>query len=64
MKTKIVAVYEEEERKKIIAYQTAVDNLGDICANVDCQGMDCLSCPLWSARCNYEKLQDSLLNIV
>lgn len=64
MKTKTVAVYTEEEKEKIIAYQTAVDNLGEICAKVDCQGIDCLGCPLWSARCAYEKFQDSLLNIV
>lgn len=64
MKTKTVAVYTDEERKKIIAYQTAVNNLDDICANVDCQGIDCLGCPLWSARCAYEQLQDSILNIV
>ena len=64
MKTKTVAVYTEEEKEKIIAYQTAVDSLGEICANVECQGIDCLGCPLWSARCAYEKFQDSLLNIV
>lgn len=64
MKTKTVAEYEGKEKEKIIAYQTAVDNLGEICANVDCQGIDCLNCPLWSARCAYEQLQNSLLNIV
>ena len=64
MKTKTVAVYTEEVRKKIIAYQTAVNNLDDICANVNCQGIDCVACPLWNAHCNYQALQDSLLNIV
>lgn len=64
MKTKTVAVYTEEERKKIIAYQTAVSNLGDVCANVSCQNIDCSNCPLWAARCSYEQLQGNLLNIV
>ena len=64
MKTKTVAVYTEEERKKIIAYQTAVSNLEDICTQVNCQGIDCIECPLWTAHCNYQALQDSMLNIV
>lgn len=64
MKTKVVALYTEEERKKIIEYQSTVSNLEDICAQVDCQGIECVKCPLWTAHCNYQALQDSLLNIV
>ena len=64
MKTKTIAVYTEEERKKIIAYQIAVNNLEDICSQVNCQGINCEECPLWTAHRNYLALQDSVLNIV
>lgn len=64
MTTKTVAVYTEEERKKLIAYQTTVSNLEDICILVDCQGIACEECPLWKVHCDYQALQDSILNIV